>query len=242
MKSQGIYSAFTVSIFVHALLIAAAVIAARHSNIKKLPPPYVVSLVSDFQSGQPSSNAGNTTVAPQPAAIPRPEVRIKTPESRIQTPAQEKQKRTSRKEDEGRVRDMIAALQAKKKVEKMAALKKIVDIGGQKSGTSRSGPPQRLAAKGTPSSAGNQQSSGSDYYSKIVDRIKQQWIFPESIDKDLEAVVSIKIAKDGSVTIDRVEKSSGNALFDRSVLRAITKAGPLPQPAQDMEIGVRFKP
>lgn len=242
MKAQGIYSAFTVSIFIHALIIAAAVIATRHSNINKLPAPYIVSLVSDFPAPEPASNAGNATVAPQPVVSPKTEAKIKTPEPRMHEPAPDRQKKNIRKEEEKRVSDMIAALQAKKKIEKMVAMKKIVEIGGQKSGTGRRGLQQRTRQRGLQASAGNQQSAGSDYYSKIVDKIKQQWIFPESLDKDLEAVISIRIAKDGSVTIEKIEKSSGNALFDRSVLRAITKAGSLPQPPQDMEIGVRFKP
>jgi len=40
----------------------------------------------------------------------------------------------------------------------------------------------------------------------------------------------------------RIEKPSGNVLFDRSALRAIAKASPVTPPPYEMEIGVRFYP
>jgi TonB family protein len=58
----------------------------------------------------------------------------------------------------------------------------------------------------------------------------------------LQTLVSIRIEKDGSITIQKIEKGSGNQPFDRSVLRAITMANPLPQPVKEMEIGIRFRP
>jgi TonB family protein len=60
--------------------------------------------------------------------------------------------------------------------------------------------------------------------------------------KEIEAIVSVKILKDGTARVQRIEKSSGNALFDRSALKALAKASPLPPPPYEMEIGVRFYP
>jgi colicin import membrane protein len=81
-----------------------------------------------------------------------------------------------------------------------------------------------------------------DYYAKIMGEIKQQWIWTGTGEKDLEAVISIKILRDGTTLIKRIEKSSGNDLFDRSAVKALTKANPLPPPPYEMEIGVRFYP
>ena len=60
--------------------------------------------------------------------------------------------------------------------------------------------------------------------------------------KNLEAVISVTIMSNGTVKINSVEKSSGNVLFDRSVLRAINKASPVSPPPHEMEIGLRFTP
>jgi colicin import membrane protein len=81
-----------------------------------------------------------------------------------------------------------------------------------------------------------------DYYTKITKEIWQQWVFPETGDKNLEAIISIRIMRDGAVLISRVEKSSGNSLFDKSAVRAISKASPVTPPPREMEIGVRFYP
>ena len=65
---------------------------------------------------------------------------------------------------------------------------------------------------------------------------------PTYWEEGLEAIISVKILKDGTVIVQRVEKSSGNTLFDRSAIRALAKASPLPPPPYEMEIGVRFYP
>jgi TolA protein len=81
-----------------------------------------------------------------------------------------------------------------------------------------------------------------NYYSKITREIWQQWVFPYTGQKDIEAIISIRILKDGTITAQRIEKSSGNPLFDRSAIKAIAKASPLSPPPYEMEIGVRFYP
>lgn len=80
------------------------------------------------------------------------------------------------------------------------------------------------------------------YYSLITQRIWKQWVYPDTNVTGLEVIVSVKIDKMGKVISQEVEKSSGNQLFDRSAIKAISKASPLPPPAEEMEIGVRFYP
>lgn len=229
MKTSGIYSAFTVSFFLHALIIAATMIIVRHSFISKVPMPYVVDIVDS-----PSAAVSEVKAATEDKS----RALADEPKSR---PSDSKTKDASKKQDaktsDRIVKESIGALQAKKRIEKMAALRKVVDIGGNK--TSSQG---RAAVSSKDTKAGAKDSGGGDYYSMVVGKIRQQWIFPESIDKDLTAVINIKIARDGSVTVDKIEKGSGNPLFDRSALRAISKASPLPPPPLEMEMGVRFKP
>ncbi|MCX7823232.1 MAG: TonB family protein [Syntrophobacterales bacterium] len=87
------------------------------------------------------------------------------------------------------------------------------------------------------------------YYSEVWRAIQSQWAVPvELLNRDdLEAIVIIKISRDGNIMDMRFEKKSGNEIFDSSVLRAIQKANPLPpfpksySPPYE-EIGIRFRP
>jgi TonB family protein len=232
MKTSGIYSAFTFSVFLHVLIVATALAIARHSSLYKTPVAYIVTIVdSSAVSNQQSA------VSSQPSEA---EVRDSKPQN-VKPKTQGMDASTKfkdiSKKDEMTVKERIEALQAKKRVEKMAALRKIIDIGVQKD------IPQGKTGGAVQGSSKSGANTGSgDYYLMVINKIKQQWIFPESIDKDLLAIITIRIAKDGSVTIGRIEQSSGNVLFDRSALRAISKASPLPPPPQEMEMGVRFRP
>ncbi len=216
MRPRGIYSAFTFSLFLHFLIIVIAVGIIKNKAITKPSLPYIVSLVYD-------SSAVETTTSSvsEKDAAPQPESRQK--ESAVELTAKQKAE-TKKKEDEKRVKEQIGALMAKKKIEKMVLLRKMVDI----------------KSSGLPVT--NSKATASDYYSAVESRVRQQWIFPESLDKDLETVVSIKINRDGRVIVEKIEKGSGNTLFDRSVIRAINKASPLPPPPQEMEMGLRFRP
>ncbi|HEX8948661.1 MAG TPA: cell envelope integrity protein TolA [Dissulfurispiraceae bacterium] len=236
MKEQGLSGAFTLALFFHIMIVVIATIVAKHSNIYRLPSPYIVSLV-------------DISKVPGPAAGGNAATRVEAPQPQKETPAAAKETKTETaqsvhkptREESAMVSDRISALKAKRKVERIVALRKMIDVGRQGKpvpSTSASASRARAGKGGGGGSAGG----GADYYSAIVARIRQQWVYPDSLDRDLEAIISIRIAKDGSVTLGGIEKSSGNRLFDRSVLNAISKASPLPSPPQEMEIGVRFRP
>ncbi len=86
------------------------------------------------------------------------------------------------------------------------------------------------------------------YYTEIWNAIRRQWALPEFLKAQrLETVLIIVLRRDGKVLDMRVEKSSGNEVYDESARRAVRKAEPLPpfpaiySPAQE-EIGLRFRP
>lgn len=226
-----IYRSFGFSALIHILLFAIAIIAIKQADIHKKTEPYIVSLVEDFKISGSAPVKGN-------------EVQDKT--SKIAEPVKKqpstplKASRDEKLQQDNIVKERIEALQAKKKIEKIVALRKVINVGTQKNATG--GGSQKSQNKAALSGTADPSTPGSDYYSMIVKRIHQEWVFPESLDRNLEAIISIKIAKDGSIKIDRIEKSSGNQLFDRYALRAINKASPLPPPPQEMEVGVRFYP
>jgi colicin import membrane protein len=69
-------------------------------------------------------------------------------------------------------------------------------------------------------------------YSGIVRaRILDAWTIPENVLKemvDLESTIVVIIDKEGNVQKQKLDKKSGNAIYDQSAMRAIKKAEPFP--------------
>lgn len=79
----------------------------------------------------------------------------------------------------------------------------------------------------------------STYAQRLGSAIRQFWYYPSGR-KGLEALISITILRDGTIKINRVERSSGNAVFDESALRAIKKLRSFEPPESETEIILRF--
>ncbi len=110
------------------------------------------------------------------------------------------------------------------------------------------------ASQGTSASAGLAAGSGTSntlkqYAGAIWMKVRKNWHFPEDLlnKKDIEAIVSIRIMADGHIISRQFERRSGFAAFDRSVLKAVNDADPLPPLPPELrpgpvEIGIRFNP
>lgn len=229
MITPPIFRSFVFSLAIHIFLFIAAFLIIEHSRTHKKIQPYIVSLVEDMKH---SVSSPSNSIIDHSAKTTAP------PINQLVSPSPQKTEKSNMHE-ENIVKERIAALQAKKKIEKMVALRKIVDIEGKRGATDGGSQnlKDKIASTGTAST-----SASSDYYATIVKKIRQEWVFPENLDRNLEAIVSIQIAKNGSIRIDKIEKSSGNPVFDRYALRAINKASPLPPPPHEMVVGVRFYP
>ena len=80
----------------------------------------------------------------------------------------------------------------------------------------------------------------SDAYSALVEkRITDEWIHSK-FDSLPEAIVSFRINMKGEVVNPMIVKSSGNRIFDMSVMKAVKKASPLPPPVVENEYELRF--
>ncbi len=109
-------------------------------------------------------------------------------------------------------------------------------------------PGPQAKASPSPSASGAVSSSQMNaYYALIWSRIKSQWALPRGIlqSDNLEAIIDVKIMRDGTVSRLDIEKSSGNRYFDQSAIKAVRKASPFPAlPAwiQDSsaEFGIKF--
>lgn len=230
-NSQTLLILSILSLLTHILFLSIAffVFKGRHDYVK--PASYIVNLVSSesisISSGNESEEGHPSDRSSEVRKFGRSEAR----ESKS-VMMSEKATKTNSKKDEELISERINAIKAKKKVEQIAGLRNTISL--QAGGEGKKG-----VVKGTGVKGG---SSTDDYYSKITSEIWQHWIYPDMGGKDIEAIIVIRISKDGSVQIKGIEKSSGNSLFDRSAIRAITKASPLTPPPYEMEIGVRFYP
>lgn len=209
-----------------------------------MPSPYVVNLVgSEIRAEGNGAQAVNK--APEPW-VPDSQPKKEKPAISSLKEQKREQKKLTKNEEEQQVQERINALKAKKTVEKIAKLRNVISLKGTGTGGKAEGKAEGKAGgkAGTSQRVGGrgEGSAEADYYAKITKEIWQQWIFPETGNKNLEAIISIRIMRDGSVQVSRVEKSSGNSLFDKSALRAISKASPVTPPPHEMEIGVRFYP
>ena len=92
------------------------------------------------------------------------------------------------------------------------------------------------------------QSALSEFIPYIQDKVQNNWLRPAGSPPGLSCVIQVTLIPGGDVVGTRVVQSSGNALFDASVERAVQKASPLPLPNDPAlfkyfrEINFRFVP
>ena len=94
----------------------------------------------------------------------------------------------------------------------------------------------------------NAESGGemNEYYTLIWSRIKGKWVLPQGIlpKANIEAVIQVRILRNGAAVDLGFEKHSGNRYFDESAMRAVKKASPfppLPQWVKDSSIAVGIR-
>lgn len=210
-----------ISFFIHLSFFSLVFLFPRRDDHHLLPSSYVVNLVDPELPSSSPSTVNKDTVSKAPMR-----------ESKSAEKKSENPKGSVREEE--LISEKIEAIKAKKRIEQIATLRNTISLhrGGEK----KEGREDKITGRG------GGKSLMDDYYSKITSEIWQHWIYPDMGKKDIETIIVIRILKDGSVQIKGIEKSSGNSLFDRSALRAITKASPLTPPPYEMEIGVRFYP
>ena len=88
------------------------------------------------------------------------------------------------------------------------------------------------------------------YRAMVNEKIESNWALPERLSRGkgkLEAVVVVRVRRDGTVFDIQFEQKSGDSYFDDSVLKAVLKSKPFP-PFPDIyspkeeEIVIRFAP
>jgi colicin import membrane protein len=79
-----------------------------------------------------------------------------------------------------------------------------------------------------------------EYTGRIVSKIRRNLVMPPDVADDARAEFSVTLLPGGGVLSARLVKSSGNAVYDDAVERAILKSQPLPLPA-DVTMFNRFR-
>lgn len=220
MRESNLRQAVLLSGAIHLIVFLMFILVLKPSNRIVIPSLYTVNLVSSDVLRKESAGAGRVD---------------RVMEDAVQSVAQTAKEARPKNDIEQRQikEDRIMALAAKKNIEKRIELRRMISL---RAGSYDHG--ERAAA----ASSNAKGDLFEDYYRKITQEIWQQWVYPDISRKDIEAIVSIKILKDGTALVQKVEKSSGNALFDRSALKALAKASPLAPPPYEMDVGVRFYP
>ena len=96
--------------------------------------------------------------------------------------------------------------------------------------------------------AGKQLSSSEKerYIAMIQAAVQDHWKVPISIGAFIDPLVEMKLLRNGDIASVRILESSGNALLDESLIRAIRAAAPFQLPAQQFEFfrvnKLRFHP
>ena len=231
MRGSSIRKTAAISFLLHLFFLALSVVLISYSKNAVRPSPYTVSLVS-------SSKGRSSAVSVQKAEEPKSTAVEKTKNEKSPEKSKEVTK-TDKKADEKRFNESMSELEAIAKLKRKKEIrKKIAEISGKAGAAKSAARPSEKQGE-----AGGQKGTPTDMYiAKISDEIWREWSWPGEGKKDLEAVVSVTIKRDGDIKINGIEKSSGNLSFDRSALQAITKAKPVTPPLYEMEIGIRFTP
>lgn len=214
--TNKLYSSFILSILFHGIFLIILLFTLKKSVHTYSNMTYV-SLIQES-----ASTVASQVSTPSVSEERTPQVQASPERKKEQV---EKTQRVSKAEQE-RLEERIAALRAKKSIAESRASEK------SSFGTLNVGKSENLKGE----------SVSPSYLGLISGLIRKNWSIPETVPKNLEAVVSVRILPNGQIVIEGFEKSSGNSLFDSSVIRALRNSSPLPPPKSEVVVGLRFKP
>ena len=243
MRGPSLQKITALSFVLHLTVFLIVFLVFRQSSHMVMPNHYTVNLVSANVLPK-VDRVDNATVEQKREPLQKKESAAASESHRKNI---EENKKEDARERES-IEKKISLMAAKERLEKQFGARKIISLkaGKEKVMSSAKGSPAKTGASKAISSPVTTKgvAQSDDYYSRVIDEIRQQWVWSsgDSGRRNIEAIVSIRILRDGTAIIQRWEKKSGDSLFDKSALRALAKASPLSPPPYEMEIGVRFYP
>ena len=210
------------SALVHGVLLAVLVFGLHWQS--RHPDAVEVELWSQLPEVEPPRVEPKPEIKPQPKPEPKIEQKQSKPDIAI-----EREKKKAKKEEPPVKFDMTQRLR-----EQLAQEQKALRDSERK---------DVLKQFTSPPTAGLPDAG---YIDKIRTKIKTNIILPSEIKGNPEAVFNIVQLPTGEVFSVRLVKTSGNALLDSAVERAILKSSPLPKPDRPeqwlREFNISFRP
>jgi colicin import membrane protein len=257
-ESRLVTLSFGISIFVHLLFIGALVFLPEPTPRSRFSSGVVnVSLVS-LPGKAPAAGARDQIAAPpkKEAKKPpkaklakiapppkKPVVVPQKPKNAVSLAPKPKQKASLKKKTINRTKMIEGAVKdVRKKVEDSdsASVKKALDrLKKQVEETEAANPRPYQTDTGKSGSGGTGPAEGGPktlevikiYQAEIQYQIQKNWAFSQQLagnSTELEAVLAIKILRDGEIQDIWFDKHSGNEYLDESAYKALVKSNPLP--------------
>lgn len=219
MRDPSLQKTTVISLAIHITVLLISFLLLKQSSQFIMSSTYTVNLVtSEVFKG---AEKGESKISSE--ALKDTSIKELVPE--------EETKKKLKKEE--LIEEKISAIEAKRRVEQIVRLRTALSLKKGSDDKNVSDESSYITGK---------RGIFDDYYAKIRNHIWQHWVYPDTGQKNLETIISIIVMKDGTILIQKIEKSSGNPLFDKSAIKALTKASPLPPPPYEMEVGVKFYP
>jgi colicin import membrane protein len=220
------------AVLVHAVLIGLAVIGFRWTV--QSPPGEVVQAVA---VPEPSARKPEET---NKRAQEEDEARRKAEEAdRLRQAEQKQQQQQQQEAEEKLAQQRLVAERKKQEAQEKERQKRAQEEARKKEETRRQklteqSLQEQLAAeekaRQTAASAARAGTEIEKYRYLIEQRVSRSWNRPVGVAKGLKCEVHVRLTPSGEVLSANVVRSSGNAVFDRSVENAVYKAAPLPLP------------
>lgn len=238
---HGMGRSFVLSALVHVVLAAVLFLGVRWQVhppdtvtvdlVDALPPP-PAPVVEAPKPPPPPPPKVEPEVKPPP--VPKPDIVIREKPKPKPKPEPKKIEAKPKPDPtlEKRMREQLAMEQ--KALDQQQAERRLRELlAAQQADAARKAAAARASALG-------------EYIAKIQAKVRGNWILPQDLQGNPEAIFLVIQLPTGEVLNTKLLKSSGNAAYDREVERAILKSSPLPLPSErslfDRELKLTFRP
>jgi len=221
---------FALSAIVHIVLAAVLFLGVRW----QVSAPDTVTV--DLVDAPPPPTPAPVVEAPKPPPVVKPEPRVEKPQIAIpEKPKPKPKPEVKPKADpnfEKRLREQVA--QEQKILDQQRQERELRELLARKQ------------AEAERAQAAARTRALNEYIARIQVKVKSNWILPQDIQGNPEAIFDVVQLPTGEVLSIKLVKSSGNAAYDAAVERAILKSSPLPLPASrelfSRELKLTFRP